>query len=166
MHKYDIRRAALRALADKLGWGGITEIARKISKDPNYVSRMLSSPEKKGAKNIGEDSVDALNDAFPGWLESIEIEHVDNNKSSFNSDSFFTPAEKKLVEHYRSAGKATQAAVELFLLPSDERFERCKKDRELLGSINFIEQVATGVLSDSKNRAASPKAGVVGWQAR
>ncbi len=69
MDKYEQRRAALQKLADSLGRGGITKIADKIGKQASYVSRMLYPEGKEGFKRIGEDTVDALNIAFPGWLK-------------------------------------------------------------------------------------------------
>jgi SOS-response transcriptional repressor LexA len=68
MDKYEKRRAALQALIDGLGRGGISKVAEKIDKQPSYVSRMLFPPTKDGFKRIGGDTVDVLNAAFPGWL--------------------------------------------------------------------------------------------------
>lgn len=68
MDKYEIRRIALKSLVEKLGHGGITRLAKSIGKEPNYISRMLYAADKKGMKRIGEDSVEALDKAFPGWL--------------------------------------------------------------------------------------------------
>jgi len=67
MDKFDQRRADLRRLTDSFGRGGIAHVAEKIGKDASYVSRMLSDPEKRGHKKIGEDSVDALTESFPEW---------------------------------------------------------------------------------------------------
>lgn len=69
MDKFERRRLALVALIKGLGRGGIKKVAAKIGKDDSYVSRMQYEITKKGAKRIGEDSVEALNEAFPGWLE-------------------------------------------------------------------------------------------------
>lgn len=69
MDKYEIRRQALTRLRDKLGYGAVASIASAIGKEPNYVSRMLYAPGKQGRKRIGEDSVELLNAAFPGWLD-------------------------------------------------------------------------------------------------
>lgn len=68
MDKYEQRRAALKKLADSLGRGGITKIADKLGKQASYVSRMLYPEGKEGFKRIGEDTVDELDRAFPGWL--------------------------------------------------------------------------------------------------
>lgn len=68
MDKYEQRRLALQSLISDLGWGGVTKVAEKIGKAPSYVSRMLLPTSKAGYKRIGEDTVDSLTAAFPGWL--------------------------------------------------------------------------------------------------
>lgn len=72
MDKYEIRRHALLALRDRLGYGAVAKIASAIGKEPNYVSRMLYEPGKRGRKRIGEDSVELLDRVFPGWLDSAD----------------------------------------------------------------------------------------------
>lgn len=72
MDKYEVRRMALKHLVDGIGRGGIARVAERIGKEPNYISRMLYPPGKPGKKRIGEDSVEALNDAFPEWLKEHE----------------------------------------------------------------------------------------------
>ncbi|MDR2219753.1 MAG: hypothetical protein LBE24_04140 [Methylobacillus sp.] len=78
MDKYEIRRTALINLRDQLGRGGISKIAASIGKAPDYVSRMLYPPNKKGGKRIGEDSVELLNEAFPGWLNGDPKQSITN----------------------------------------------------------------------------------------
>lgn len=68
MDMYEQRRAALAALADDLGRGGIANIAQQIGKDASYVSRMLYPADKKGAKRIGEDTALLLAKAFPSFF--------------------------------------------------------------------------------------------------
>jgi len=65
MDKYEQRRATLQALVNELGRGGIASIAQKIGKDASYVSRMLYTADKNGAKRIGEDTIDLLASAYP-----------------------------------------------------------------------------------------------------
>lgn len=77
MDKFEERRLALQQLVDGLGRGGIARVAERIGKEPNYVSRMLYPQGKAGRKRIGEDSVDALNAAFPGWLTTSQTERDD-----------------------------------------------------------------------------------------
>lgn len=68
MDKYAHRRSALKRLVDGFGHGGISRVATKIGKEPNYVSRMLYPDDKPGRKRIGEDSAELLSREFPGWL--------------------------------------------------------------------------------------------------
>ena len=68
MDKYEQRRQALVALKERLGFGGIKKIAEKAGFSADYVSRMLYEPGKAHKKNIGEDSVDKISAAFPGWF--------------------------------------------------------------------------------------------------
>lgn len=70
--KYETRRLALIALITSIGRGGITKVAKRIGKEPNYVARMCYPPGKKGGKRIGEDSAEAIDRAFPGWLAPTE----------------------------------------------------------------------------------------------
>ncbi|MDR0212889.1 MAG: hypothetical protein LBJ15_02655 [Comamonas sp.] len=77
MDKYEIRRQALQSLVDHLGRGGIAAIAQKIGKDASYVSRMLYPQDKKGSKRIGEDTLEALVTAYPGFLSSETVQRVD-----------------------------------------------------------------------------------------
>lgn len=55
-----------------MGHGAIRKIAEGIGKDPSYVSRMLYPPTKTGYKRIGEDSVEDLDRAFPGWMTASQ----------------------------------------------------------------------------------------------
>lgn len=71
MDKYAHRRSALKRLVDGFGHGGISRVATKIGKEPNYVSRMLYPDDKPGRKRIGEDSAELLSREFPGWLEEL-----------------------------------------------------------------------------------------------
>lgn len=71
MSKFEKRRQALKKLVDDIGRGAISQIAAKIGKDPSYVSRLLYAPEKNGAKNIGEETCEAIETNYPGWLTEI-----------------------------------------------------------------------------------------------
>lgn len=67
MNKYEQRRLDLLTLIEKMGRGGRVRVATAINKSPDYISRMLYPKDKPGHKGIGEDSVDMLDKAFPGW---------------------------------------------------------------------------------------------------
>ncbi len=65
MDRKESRRQALNKLVEELGRGGIADVARRIDKSPDYVSRMLYEPGKAGRKGIGEDTWAALLNAYP-----------------------------------------------------------------------------------------------------
>lgn len=70
MDKFEIRRQLLQGLVDSLGRGAIAAIAKKIEKEPSYVSRMLYTEEKAGRKRIGEDTIELLAKAYPEVFNS------------------------------------------------------------------------------------------------
>jgi len=76
MDKYEQRRKGLLALVKQLGRGGIAQIAAKIDKEANYVSRMLYEPGKAGRKRIGEDTADQLDAAYPEWKQLVAKERA------------------------------------------------------------------------------------------
>lgn len=69
MDKFERRRLALKRLTDGIGRGGIARVAKAIGREANYVSRMLYPKGKEGRKNIGDDLIDAIENAYPGWLD-------------------------------------------------------------------------------------------------
>lgn len=71
MDKFEIRRLALRRIVDQIGRGGIAQVARNIGREANYVSRMLYPEGKRGKKNIGDELIDAIEAAYPGWLDGL-----------------------------------------------------------------------------------------------
>lgn len=114
MDKFEQRRQALLALRAQLGHGAISQIASRIDVDPSYVSRMLYPEGKAGQKRIGEDNVERLNAAFPGWLEAetgelttavsnapppgyVRLEHLSPTPSMGRGRELDTPVQ--LVQH-------------------------------------------------------------------
>lgn len=65
MDRQEARQAWIREIINRRCGGKIATFARAIGKDASYVSRMLYPAEKKGAKGIGEDTVDLILMAFP-----------------------------------------------------------------------------------------------------
>lgn len=59
MDTYEIRRHNLQALMDEEygtgARGAKSKLAKRLDKQPDYISRCLYPPEKPGRKNIGED---------------------------------------------------------------------------------------------------------------
>lgn len=75
MDKFEFRRQKLLRIKWRFCKGKNSVLADRIDRSPNYVSRMLYEPGKVGKKNIGEDLVDIIEAAFPGWLEDSDEEH-------------------------------------------------------------------------------------------
>lgn len=66
------RKLRLRELIDHACGGFISVMAAKIGKADSYVSRMLYSPDKKGAKPVGDKMMLAIEAAFElerAWLD-------------------------------------------------------------------------------------------------
>lgn len=73
MDKYERRRLNLIELRDKKCNGKAAELAKKIGRDPSYVSRMLYEEKKPGKKRIADDMIEVIEAAFSlprGWLDS------------------------------------------------------------------------------------------------
>lgn len=72
MDKYEIRRLNLLKIKNELCDGVGANLARKISREPSYVSRMLYPDGKKAKKRIADDMVELIENAFNlprGWLD-------------------------------------------------------------------------------------------------
>lgn len=72
MDKYEFRRTKLLALINQMGRGGRVRVSQAVGKSPDYISRMLYPKDKAGHKGIGEDSVELIEKAFPGWMGTNE----------------------------------------------------------------------------------------------
>ena len=66
-NRFEDRRHALKDLVATMGRGGIARIARETGIDASYLSRCLYPPGKPGRKNMGDDTVSALDKHFPNW---------------------------------------------------------------------------------------------------
>lgn len=67
-----LRLIELLQMTYKGARGHQTQAAMRIGCDQNYLSRLLSPPDRKGHKNIGEEYQDRIEDGFnlqPGWLD-------------------------------------------------------------------------------------------------
>ncbi len=82
MDKYEVRRTKLLELINKMGRGGRVRVSQAIGKSPDYISRMLYPKDKAGHKGIGEDSVELIEKAFPGWLGNIEPNPLEVREST------------------------------------------------------------------------------------
>lgn len=74
MDKYEKRRQRLIQIRDEMCGGKAVDVARKIEREPSYVSRMLYEPGKNGRKRIADDMIEIIETAFNlprGWMDSI-----------------------------------------------------------------------------------------------
>ncbi|MFH1493765.1 MAG: S24 family peptidase [Pseudomonadota bacterium] len=72
MDKYERRRQRLIELRDTKCGGNGAELARKIGRDPSYVTRMLYQEGKAGKKRIADEMIEIIETAFllpRGWLD-------------------------------------------------------------------------------------------------
>lgn len=113
MDKYEARRRALKALVNHFGHGGIARIADRIDKAPNYVSRMLYEPGKPGRKRIGEDTLDALVEAYPEAFSSCSHGPVPREHAVREPQTeHMQPDEAAILELYRGMSEADRRAWE------------------------------------------------------
>mgnify|MGYP002656184841 CR=1 FL=1 len=74
MDKYEKRRLRLIQIRDEICGGKAVDLARKIEREPSYVSRMLYEDGKKGKKRIADDMVEIIEKAFSlprGWMDGL-----------------------------------------------------------------------------------------------
>lgn len=75
MDKYEKRRLRLIKLRDEMCGGKAVDVARKIEREPSYISRMLYEDGKKGKRRIADDMVEIIEKAFSlprGWMDGVE----------------------------------------------------------------------------------------------
>ncbi|EIX9027476.1 helix-turn-helix transcriptional regulator [Klebsiella aerogenes] len=82
MDKYEQRRLKLIEIRDRFCNGKASDLARRIDREPSYISRMLYPEGKKGKKRIADDMMEIIEKAFNlprGWMDSIAT-HEQLNK--------------------------------------------------------------------------------------
>lgn len=78
MDKYERRRLQLLKLRDEQCNGKVVDVARRISREPSYVSRMLYPEGKAGRKRIADDMVELIETSFGlsrGWMDGLSQPH-------------------------------------------------------------------------------------------
>lgn len=101
MDKYEKRRRRLTKLRDEMCGGKAAELARRIGREPSYVSRMLYPEGKAGKKRIADDMMEVIESAFKlprGWLDQINDLDIAEAQKALNP----TPEEEELVRLFRS----------------------------------------------------------------
>lgn len=86
MDKFEKRRLALKALVErhhdpKTGRGGASKVARALGTSESYFGRMLWETTRPGAKRIGDEFVERLDNTFPGWMEGGTGRRADQPQS-------------------------------------------------------------------------------------
>lgn len=83
MDKYEQRRLKLIEIRDRFCNGKAAELARRIEREPSYISRMLYPEGKPGRKRIADDMMEIIENAFNlprGWMDSIASEMPNANE--------------------------------------------------------------------------------------
>lgn len=79
MDKYEVRRQNVIKLKDELCGRKIAELARKIDRNPSYVSRLLYEEGKTAKKRISENMVEVFEKAFSLPKGALEQPDFDPN---------------------------------------------------------------------------------------
>jgi hypothetical protein len=77
MDKYERRRQKLIELRDSRCGGKVVCVAKRIGREPSYVSRMMYPDGKAGKKRIGDDIMDVIETAFGlprGWIDGLSTQ--------------------------------------------------------------------------------------------
>lgn len=72
MDKFEFRRMRLIKIRDEQFGGKPTPLAKRIGKDPSYVTRLFYPEGKEGKKRISDELIEAIGREFPDWLNIID----------------------------------------------------------------------------------------------
>lgn len=86
MDKYEKRRINLLKLRDTKCEGKVTALAKKIDRDPSYVSRMLYPEGKAGKKRIADDMMDVIELAFSLSRHWMDADHTPDLSQHYNTE--------------------------------------------------------------------------------
>lgn len=136
---YEERRSALIALRDKFGRGAIAHIAKETGLDSNYVSRLLYPAGKAGKKNIGDETVQKLDQAFPGWMAASTTAKIETATPT---------AEEERHQYSVTKNRATTIADRIRHLPDDSA---------LLNAVEWLLDGATKGATKKVSRPASSR---------
>lgn len=102
MDKYEYRRQRLIRIRDEICGGKAVDIARRINREPSYVSRMLYPEGKKGKKRIADDMVELIESSFSlarGWMDGLNEGEESPGYKPLNPE--LTNTERALIEMLR-----------------------------------------------------------------
>jgi hypothetical protein len=114
MDTYEIRRHNLQALMDRVYGVGVrgakSAMAKRLDKQPDYISRCLYPPDKPGRKNIGEDFARQIESSYdlPKYeLDVVEMRDLAKVSTGEFSKSITDAAIKNLERHMRPPNDLT-----------------------------------------------------------
>lgn len=135
MDKYEKRRLRLMQIRDDFCGGKAVDVARKIEREPSYISRMLYEEGKPGKKRIADDMVEIIEKAFSlprGWMDGI-AEKESSNVSGFKP---YTKGVRYPVLSKVQAG-AWSEAVEAYTLKDIDLW--LESDAHIQGNAFWLE---------------------------
>ncbi|MBY8934237.1 hypothetical protein [Pseudomonas fluorescens] len=110
MDTFEIRRHNLIALMDRVYGAGVrgakTALAKRLDKQPDYISRCLYPPEKAGRKNIGEEFARQIENTYGLQRYELDVQPGqeiatvfigENQNSSYVVDKSYS--ERKIKTH-------------------------------------------------------------------
>lgn len=100
-----IRKANLQLLLDREYGAGThgakADLAKRVDKQPDYISRCLYSPEKKGGKNIGEGFARLIEEKFGLARYAFDSPGLGNASEVIDIEGLPAPLAQK-IKSYRS----------------------------------------------------------------
>ncbi|MBU6993539.1 S24 family peptidase [Ferrovum myxofaciens] len=128
MDKYESRRLRLIELRDTRCNGKAVELARKLGREPSYVSRMIYPEGKAGKKRIADEMVDVIEQAFNlphGWLDITRLSVAEPATSYPKIHNFDEPAVKSAcfagIVHGDESGYIEDSEPPGFVWPSGKQ---------------------------------------------
>ncbi len=126
MDKYENRRQRLLKLRDEKCGGKAVTLAKKIEREPSYVSRMFYEEGKTGKKRIADNMVEVIENAFNlprGWMDVIQDEEKPNGGDNFTYAGPHIPGKRYPVISKVMAGAWNEAFEAYTLKDIDLWFE-------------------------------------------
>lgn len=158
MDKYELRRLRLAELRDAHCNGVTADLARKIERDPSYVSRMLYPVGKAGKKRIADDMIEVMEQAFNlprGWFDmplgTFVSEHgpLSGVSNGTYSECF------DLWQRYEAAPPDLKTIVEVALDWKQPRDDRRNQIRAMIDAALLVVRASPPSAAETAKKAAS-----------
>lgn len=137
MDTYETRRHNLQALMDRVygigARGAKSKLAKRLDKQPDYISRCLYPPEKPGRKNIGEEFARQIEDAYELDRYALDQETIEQKLTELTKQN-----KTLIVQHGNGSGKTNTYLLISQLLEQiyqEKRSERTKFIKDLRDEI-------------------------------